>query len=165
MIRLEIKGGQEAIAFFKRMPASVHASLVKKVTFLTIKLEAYIKTEKLAGQVLNKKTGRLVRSIGHKMSITDSRITGIVFQSADVPYGGIHEFGGSIPAHVIIPKNKAVLAWAQAGGEGNMRYAKSVQHPGAKMPERSYMRSSLRDLSVEISTGMKAAVVEGIRNA
>lgn len=164
MLKVEITA-DKAIAKLDHLPESVHASLLKKVYQLTLMLENWVKTQKLAGQVLNKKSGRLVRSIGSKVEATPTAITGIVFQSADVPYGRIHEFGGSIPAHVIIPKKAQVLAWSMAGGTGNKRFAKSVQHPGAVLPSRSFMRSSLRDKSVEISMGLKQAVVEGIQNA
>lgn len=164
MLRVEIQADR-AIAKLDHLPPSVHAALLAKVYQLTLMLEEWVKNQKLAGQVLNKKSGRLVRSIHSKVEATPTAITGMVIQSADVPYGRIHEFGGTTSAHVIIPKKAAVLAWAMAGGQGNKRFAKSVQHPGSVMPERSFMRSSLRDKSIEISTGLKQAVVEGIQNA
>jgi hypothetical protein len=55
--------------------------------------------------------------------------------------------------HIIEPKKASVLAFA--GGDGGMVFARRVNHPGSKMPERSFMRSSLRDMSTEISLGMK----------
>jgi hypothetical protein len=55
-----------------------------------------------------------------------------------------------------------VLAFS-VGGE--MRFARRVNHPGSKMPERSFMRSSLRDMSTQISLGMKEAVVRAAQKS
>jgi len=155
-------GNAKLIARIEAMPASVAASLLRKVYSLALKLENYIKQNKLSGQVLNRKSGRLMRSIANKVEQTGQSIYGIVFQSADVPYGGIHEFGGKTAPHVIVPKKASVLAF---NWKGKNVFFKRVNHPGSHFPERSYMRSALRDMSTEISLGLKAAVVEGLKQA
>lgn len=162
MIRVGLQGDRELIERLDAMPASVAASLLRKVWELALKLKNYIQREKLSGQVLNRKTGRLMRSIDAKVEQTVKAIFGIVFQSSDVPYGAIHEFGGKTAPHVIMPKKAQVLAFNWKGANVFFR---RVNHPGSTFPERSYMRSGLRDMSVEISMGLKTAVVEGLRNA
>ncbi|USN16573.1 hypothetical protein POLEWNIK_00470 [Brevundimonas phage vB_BpoS-Polewnik] len=158
IVNIVVNGDTEVIAKFKSMPAAVHAALLQKVHALSLKLEAYVKKNKLSGQVLNRKSGRLIRSIGSRVLDGDKSVFGIVFQSADVPYGGIHEYGGKTSAHVITPKKAKVLAFTKAGATV---FARKVNHPGSKMPTRSYMRSSLREMSTEISLGMKEAIVKG----
>lgn len=162
IINIVVKGDTELIAKFKSMPATVHAALLQKVYELSLKLEAHVKKNKLSGQVLNRKSGRLVRSIGSRVLNTAEAVFGIVFQSADVPYGAIHEYGGKTGAHLIVPKRAKVLAFTKAGSQV---FATKVNHPGSKFPSRSYMRSSLREMSSEISLGMKEAIVKGAQQA
>lgn len=159
-LSVAIVGDKEIIARFKSMPAAVQSSLFQKVSFLTLKLEAYIKKNKLSGQVLNRKSGRLLRAINSRVSQSALAVWGFVFVSADVPYAGIHEFGGRTNAHLIVPKKASVLAFTSAGKQ---LFAARVNHPGSTMPERSYMRSSLRDMSTEISLGMKEAIIKGVQ--
>jgi phage gpG-like protein len=161
MITIGLEGDKAVIAKLQKMPSAVRQAMMVKFTALAIKLEAYIKNQKLAGQVLNRKTGALARSINHRVESSLNRIVAYVFSSGDVKYAAIQEHGGKTAPHLILPKKAATLAfyWKKIGK--NVRMPK-VNHPGSVMPERSYMRSSLRDMSSEISLGMKAAYVEGI---
>lgn len=160
MINVTLVGDREIIAKLRSLPTVVHAAILAKVYELTLRLEAYIKTEKLNGQVLRRKTGRLARSIGSRIEDNITSVLGIVFQSSDVPYGAIHEFGGKTNAHIIRPKKASVLRFFNKNGD--KVFAKIVHHPGSVMPERSYMRSGLRDMSVQISLGLKEAVVNAV---
>lgn len=162
MISMVLTGDRALIARFERMPAAVQAALLRKVHELSLRLVHFIQTQKLSGQVLNRKSGRLMRSIGSKVEQSAKAVFGVVFQSSDVPYGAIHEFGGRTAAHVILPKKASVLAFNWKGANVFFR---RVNHPGSVFPERSYMRSGLRDMSTEISLGLKAAVVEGLMGA
>lgn len=161
LINVTLVGDRELIARLEKMPAGVQNALRIKVTALALKLEARVKTQKLNGQVLNRITGRLARSISNKIEVASQSVWARVFSSGDVKYAGIHEYGGRTPPHIIEPKKASVLAFAGPGGK--MVFARRVNHPGSKMPERSFMRSSLRDMSQEISTGMKTAVIDEIR--
>lgn len=152
LINITLQGDTELIARLEKMPVAVQAALRMKVYSLALKLEAWVKTRKLNGQVLNRITGRLARSIMHKMLISPTSVFAKIFSSGDVKYAGIHEFGGRTLPHVILPKKAKALAF---GG----KFFARVNHPGSKMPERSFLRSGLRDMSAEISLGMKAAVV------
>lgn len=160
MINMFLTGDKEIIAKIDRLSPAVHAALLKKVWELVLKIEAYIKTNKLNGQVLNRRTGKLARSIASEVEDNFERIIGIIFQSADVPYGAIHEFGGKTAAHVIVPKKASVLRFWDKSGQ--KVFARKVNHPGSVMPERSYMRSSLSDFSTQISLGLKEAVVNAV---
>ena len=154
-----VKGDKELVASLSRMPGVVQQALRLKVTALALKLEKLVKTGKLNGQVLNRITGRLARSINNKIVVSENSVYGYVFSSGDVKYAAIHEYGGQTQPHLILPKKASVLAFAVGGKQV---FAKSVQHPGSKMPERSFLRSSLKDMSVEISTGLKESVVNAV---
>jgi len=58
--------------------------------------------------------------------------------SGDVKYAAIHEFGGTIPPHQIVPDKAKALAFLVGGKQA---FAARVQLPAATMPERSYMRA------------------------
>jgi phage gpG-like protein len=88
---------------------------------------------------------------------------GSVFSSGDVKYAAIHEFGGQTAPHLIVPKKAQALAFM--GKSGNQVFARQVNHPGSKMPERSFLRSALNDMSGEIQRGMKQAVIQGAQGA
>lgn len=161
IVTVSITGDKTLIAKYDRMPESIALALQRKVTALTLKLERKIKAEKLNGQVLNRVTGRLARSITHEVDVEPNGVYGRVFSTGDVKYAAIHEFGGQTTPHVIYPKKAQALSFMGSGG--NRVFAKKVNHPGSKMPERSFMRSALRDMSTEISTGLKTAVIDAIR--
>lgn len=160
LVNVTLVGDKALIGRMKSMPAAVHRALEVKVKLLALKLEKLVKTGKLNGQVLNRISGALSRSISHKVQATAQSVYGVVFSSGDVKYAGIHEYGGKTAPHVIEPKKAQALAF-MAGGA--MVFAKKVNHPGSKMPERSFMRSSLTDMSTEISLGMKKAVVDAVQ--
>jgi phage gpG-like protein len=125
-----------------------------------INLTRYVKENKLSGQVLRARPpgGHLRRSVNYQVQETGDGIMGSV--GTNVVYAAIHEYGGVTRAHVIQARNKKALAF-QVGGVSLVR--KSVQHPGSKMPERSFLRSSLRDNEARIKANLAAAVARGVK--
>lgn len=162
IFNVTITGDKELIAKFDRVQSAVARALQVKITRLTLLLENRVKTQKLSGQVLNRVTGRLMASIGRDVVVKPNTVYGRVFSSGDVKYAAIHEFGGQTAPHLILPKKASVLSFT-AGGK--TVFARKVNHPGSKMPERSFLRSSLRDMSEQISREMKESVIQAIRNA
>lgn len=138
------------------MPAKLQQALARKTTTLRLLLEAKVKA-KLSGDVLQVRSGALRRSIFSDQSETTTSVEGRVAQSADVPYGRIHEFGGKTAAHDILPKKGDVLAFVMGGKQV---FAKVVHHPGSQIPERSFMRSSLHEMEAAISNGYKQAALK-----
>ncbi len=75
----------------------------------------------------------------------------------DVKYAAIQEYGGKTGAHEILPVKGKVLAFLVGGA---MRFARRVEHPGSVIPERSYLRSSLDEMSAEIVAALAATPAE-----
>lgn len=159
IVEVSLTGDKELIAKFDSLPTAVMAALYAKVQELALVLEGHVKTRKLNGQVLNRITGALARSIFNDVQSAPEEVIGRVFSSGDVKYAGIHEYGGTTSPHVIVPKKAKALAFM---GKGGVVFAQKVNHPGSVMPERSFLRSSLSDLSIRISLEMKSAVVQSI---
>jgi phage gpG-like protein len=145
-------------AWFRGMPAKVKARLEQAIYTLSEKLRSHVVKDKLLGQVLNRRSGRLGQSIQERVESSGSSITGIVYSSGDVPYARIQEYGGRTAAHVIEARNAQALSFVMGGKHV---FAKRVNHPGSNIPERSYMRSSLADMKDEIIQKMTIAVGEG----
>ena len=134
------------VARLGAMPDKLRRALSNKTTRLRLELEARVK-QKLSGEVLNVRTGALRRSIFSDQTETANEISARVVQSADVPYGRIHEYGGTTPPHDIYPTKAKALAFVM---NGRLTFAKVVHHPGSVIPERSFMRSSLAEMRDEI---------------
>jgi len=160
MLNITLTGDRELVARLGAMPAKVHDALLRKVSTLALKLEAKVKG-KVSGDVLKVRSGALRRSIFQRVLDNPTSVIGKVASSGDVKYAAIHEFGGQTPAHDIVPVKAQALAF-MAGGK--MAFAKVVHHPGSKMPERSFLRTSLADMRDEITGGLKEAVLQGVKN-
>jgi phage gpG-like protein len=85
----------------------------------------------IEADVLHVQTGRLRRSIHAVAGGTDAAPSAAV--GTNVVYAAIHEFGGKTRPHRIEPKEKMALAFMVVGQEV---FAKNVNHPRSRMPER-----------------------------
>lgn len=155
MLSISITGRESTRERLQGVPEQVHQAIRAKVYTLTLLLEAHIKLNKLSGQVLKTQSGRLKRSIQSSVIDDGEIIRGRVFSTGDVPYAGIHEFGGRTSPHLISPVKAQALAFMYSG---KLVFAKLVRHPGSVMPERSFMRSGLQDMRDQIVREMTDAV-------
>jgi phage gpG-like protein len=148
-----------ASAALAAMPERIRAALSTKANALAAALQAKI-AQKLAGGVLNSKSGVLAGSIGLTIDDAWAGVSVRIATAADVKYAAIHEFGGTIPPHEIVPDKTKALAFLVGGKQA---FAARVQIPAVTMPERSYMRSSLAEMADEIQDELAATVVEAIQ--
>lgn len=164
-------GDREVAARLGAMPDKVRAKLRTAIRSLTVDLLAKVKMN-LTGRVLNVRTGLLRRSINMRVDqqegtsgpgSPDKVISGSVgTNKRTVPYAAIHEFGGKTRPHVIVPRKARVLVF-QAGLYGQTIFARKVNHPGSVMPERSYLRSALREMTPKANASIAEAVRAGIK--
>ena len=157
MLALALRDG--ASAAFANMPDRVRDALSEKANALAAELEARIQ-QKLAGTVLNARTGALAGSIIATIEDSSANVSVSIATSGDVKYAAIHEFGGTIPPHEIMPDKAKALAFAIGGKQV---FAARVNLPAVTMPERSYMWSSLAEMADEIRDELAEAVVEAMR--
>lgn len=159
-VTFRIYGAQELVAHLRTVPAAVRAAVMAKMQGEASSLSEYIKEAKLSGQVLKAVSGRLRASIYGRVYPAQNRITLSVGSRGDVPYAGIHEYGGQTSAHTILPTKGRVLAFYMGGAR---RFAASVNHPGSTMPERSYLRSALAEKTAAMTISVTEAVVKAAR--
>ena len=116
---------------------------------------------KLSGEVLHVRTGLLRRSISRTDALVlDTEVVSSVGSNVRtggdaVVYAAIHEFGGQTRPNLIEAKNGKALAFS-IGGKQLVR--RSVQHPGSKIPERSYLRTTLTERQGQYGTALIGTV-------
>jgi len=136
------------------MPERIRDALSGKANALAAALQAKIQ-QKLSGAVLNQKSGALARSIAATVDDSSANVS-VSIAAADIKYAAIHEFGGIIPPHEIVPDKAKALAFVVGGKQV---FAARVNLPAIAMPERSYMRASLAEMADEIREGLGEVVV------
>lgn len=159
MLKISIIGQRELVQRLNSMPASVHRSVLRKVTALTFRLETLVK-RKLSGPVLKTRSGKLRDSVFRRVTNTSSSIRGEVLAGKNVPYAAIHEYGGTVPAMTIYPRRAQALSFMM---NGKRVFAKYVNRPQIRIPQRSYMRSSLAEMGPIIREELREAVKQGTK--
>ncbi|MFZ3325176.1 MAG: hypothetical protein WA231_04475 [Methylocella sp.] len=136
---------------------AVQDALLDQADALRGALEALIQ-QKLSGEVLQIRSGALAASIISSIENAGSD-TSVSISSTGVPYAAIQEFGGKTAVHDIVAVKAKALAFSTGGDQ---IFAKSVHHPGSTIPARSYLGSSLEEMSDEIESGFKQAILEAL---
>ena len=165
MIEVKITGDDKVVASFNARSSKLHARILRTVQSLTIQLQAFVKSRKLsgaspkskaagestgigkyAGQALGVRTGRLRRSITQRIKETATEVDGIV--GTNVAYGRVHEYGFS----GVVPVREHMRN-SRNGSHTVKAHSRSVQ-----LPERSFLRSSLKENKAHIEQSLRDAV-------
>lgn len=141
------------------LPDRLRQALSDKANVLAIELAAKVQ-QKLSGDVLNQKSGALARSIVTTIDELSTNISVTVASNGDVKYAAIHEFGGVIPPHEIVPNKARALVFVVSGKQA---FAARVNLPAIVMPERCYLRSSLAEMADEIREEFAQAAVDAVQ--
>lgn len=162
MIEVELRGDREVVARFEALSPKVHLRVVKAMNATLARLSTFVKAGKLHGQVLHVRTGALSRSITFKVDDTGDVITGQVgvFAGPTISYGRAHEFG--VEKTVTVKEHLRTIK--QAWGRAIEPKAITVRAHTMKMnlPERSFLRSSLREFREAIVGVVAQAVHEAV---
>jgi len=162
MFDVQLKGLEEARVRLDGLPAALDAALSAKAGELASALTDRVKADKLSGGVLNAQSGALQASIAANVAADGDEIVASVGSTGDIKYAAIQEYGGRTAAHEILPIKARALAFMNGGG---LRFARKVDHPGSAIPERSYLRSSLEEMSDEIAAALSEAAAVALERA
>lgn len=156
MLTVALEGVDAVGVMLEDYPAALSEALAAKADALSAMLIAKIRDEKLAGDPLQSRSGALADSIGAEVA---ANVDGIVASvgSTGVKYAAIQEYGGTTTAHEILPVKAQALAFVLGG---TLLFARRVEHPGSTLSARSYMRSSLDEMSDEIVAAFAEAADE-----
>jgi phage gpG-like protein len=157
MLTLSIDGVDALRTRLDAYPAALVSELAAKAQELAGALADKVKHQKLVGEALESRSGALAASIAAEVAGDGEDVVATVGAFGDLKYAAIQEYGGKTGAHEILPSKGGVLAFV---AEGAMHFARRVQHPGSLIPERSYLRSSLDEMSAEIVAALAAAASE-----
>jgi len=146
MLSISLDGVEALEAQLSAYPETLAALLGKATERLAAALVDKIVGEKLSGGVLQSGTGALAASIAADVAIDSGGVIATV-GSSGVKYAAIQEYGGKTAAHEILPVKGQALAFVVSGAQ---HFARRVEHPGSQIPERSYLRSSLAEMSDQI---------------
>jgi phage gpG-like protein len=127
------------------------AALKTEITRIAVDVTATVKGEKLSGQALKVQSGRLRRSINYRVATSDTGVDAKV--GTNVEYARVHEFGfkGAVNVREHIRKAK-----------GKTQAMVRAHTRNVNMPERSFLRSTLREMKGDIDSRIARVVAQSI---
>ena len=155
MIKGELLGDTALLSRTQRWAPALKGSVSQAIGRLVLMLQRNVKADKLSGQVLRVKTGRLRRSINARTEGMDGTTpTGYV--GTNVSYARPHEYGFTGQVNVKAHMRNIKTAF------GKPIAPVSVQVGGFSrrvvLPERSFLRTGLAELGPTIATELDNAV-------
>ncbi|ENT0719320.1 HK97 gp10 family phage protein [Neisseria gonorrhoeae] len=155
MLKMEFIGGGILAAVFKAYAADVQDAVVKSVGRSALRLQSEVMLNRLSGRVLRVRTDNLRRSVHQRVNVSGNVVSGEV--NTNVRYGIAHEYGFAGSVNV-----KASLRQVrQAFGKPLKppRYVRVRAHTrDVKLPERSFLRSALRDLTPKFADDLQKSI-------
>ncbi len=164
MIIGTVTGDEAVVRKLHTLPDKIRKQLGAEIRKQWIALQSHVIQDKLSGQVLKRVTGVLASSINVGGADTASEF--IESGSGDiigrvgtkVRYGRIHEFGGSVTVKAHQRRFTQVFGRPVTPGIAN------VGAYTAHYPERSFLRSTLRDRNDIIRAALRRSVEEAIKS-
>ncbi|KQD30754.1 MULTISPECIES: HK97 gp10 family phage protein [Acinetobacter calcoaceticus/baumannii complex] len=154
MINYHVDGDANLSATVDRIDAEVRQSIAKS----TLKLLIKVKREKLNGQVLNKRTGRLGRSITQKLIELSNGVAGIV--GTNVEYAPPHEYGFN--GDVTVKAHLRMIKMAFGKSISPKQVSIKTHTRKVDLPEKSFLRSALEEMRKEIKQDLEVSIRRGI---
>ena len=175
MLRIDFEGSDERLlAFVRSRRVQLQELLRLRMTMTMTLLQSRIVGDKLSGQVLHHRTGKLIDSI--RLNPTEATanenevVGGVEGGGGPAFYGRIHEYGGTFE----VKERERRIGYR--GGEivklltksGTVRKEvdeirkQKVKAHTVTFPERSFMRTSFSELRERIIAELQAAVNEAL---
>ncbi len=150
MISFKLSGDLGVLAQIETRRAALFAALVERINYWDQRLQQRIQ-QKLSGEVLHQRSGKLKRSIEVIPAVADEAagtISGrVVGAGGPAWYGKLHEFGGTFAVKASTRRHVS---------KAHIRVI--VKAHTVTFPERSFMRSSQAELKPDILAGLQDTV-------
>ena len=161
MIKGEIIGGESLVARLDAVGPKIQTKIETTIQRLVLTLMANVQRDKLSGQVLNVRTGRLRRSITQRMQgLGTTSVSGIV--GTNVEYARAHEMGFQGTVTVKAHLRMMTKAFGKPVKDPHQIQVNSHSR-NMNIPEKSFLRSALNDMRPEIKEKLKAAIGEAVK--
>jgi phage gpG-like protein len=183
---ITVTGDEQIAMYFRNLPNKLRAGVKKALSEIGYSLLGHIRSQKLSGQALKVRSGTLRGSVA--MKVIDRGKELYVQVGTNKSYARIHEYGGTITGRpwLTIPLPEAKTAagvvrmtarswpdtFIQKSKAGNIIIFQNqgddiiplfVLKRSVDIPERPYMRSSLKEKTSEILSRIKTAVGMAIK--
>jgi hypothetical protein len=160
MLKISFDGTDaQLMTYLRSRMGVVREALRVKMTGLMIMLQAHIVGEKLSGQMLQHRTGKLIDSVRLNPDpavASETEVEGGV-QAGGGPAWYARPLHDGTGPYEIVAKNKKALMFVL---DGKTIFCKRVMHPGLKA--RPFMTSSLDEMRGTITEGLQEAANEGL---
>lgn len=160
MIKGELLGHAQVTRYLGDSAGKLTSGLTRSISRLVLSLQRRVKADKLSGQALKVRTGRLRRSINTRLEgMNTDQVTGYV--GTNVSYARAHEYGFTGQVNVKQSLRMQTMAWGKSIEPKQVvvrAHARNVT-----LPERSFLRSALEEMDAEIQRELSGAVTEAIR--
>ena len=158
MISAHLVGDEQLLERLRALDDAVNAGLARCVVQLGIELQRNVQQDKLSGQVLKTRTGALKSSIDYRVDQSARGASAEV--STALQYGAAQEYGftGTVSVGASLRRIR------QAFGRPIAEKTISVRAYDRRMalPERSFLRSALEDMTPAIRDAVDAAIAEAV---
>jgi len=155
-----VTGDDRVIANFKAITPRVMLEIQKTTTSLAAELAGYIQRNKLSGQVLKNRTGRLRRSITFEAKNRADSSTATVGTNVEYAHTHEHGFQGTVSVKEHLRMQK--VAW---GKPMKNPHEVTVRAHDMKMniPGKRFLRGSLEENAGHIRDEYRRAVSRGLK--
>lgn len=144
-IYFENDSDDRVVGYIRHIGSAVVKALQREMERQMIRLQTHVVADKLSGQSLKVKTGTLRRAVHYNLVTTESAVIGkVVVDPSASKYGRVHEYGGTV----------SVREHLRASKTGSY----TVRSHHATYPQRSFLRTALRDQAASLRTGLVQAV-------
>ncbi len=133
--------------------------LVTTLARISIEVQRDVKGLKLSGQVLHVRTGTLRRSINREVKLTGDVVEAVI--GTNVAYAHAHEYGFKGKVDVREHLRTIKMAWGRALKEPK-RVTVHAHQMMMNLPERSFLRSVLREREASATAAIRLAATESV---
>jgi hypothetical protein len=158
VITAYLVGDEQLLERLRGISDAVNSGLARCITQLGIDLQRNVQQDKLSGQVLKSRTGTLKSSIDRRVGQNARGATTDIFTA--LRYGAAQEYGFTGTVSVGASLRRIREAFGRPIAEKTI----SVRAYDRRMalPERSFLRSALDDMTPAIREAVDAALAEAV---
>ena len=158
MITAKITKGEDLGKKFRDTIPNIQGGVQKEIMRLALKMTGKV-MGKLSGDVLRVRTGRLRRSIHPEWDFRQGYSGATV--GTNVEYAAIHEYGFSGSVQVKSFQREMTKAFGKPISPTQVTVRAHTRN--INMPERSFLRSTLREMNSEIVEGLQKAIAKELK--
>jgi phage gpG-like protein len=158
VITAGLVGAGPALDRLRALPDAANAGVARAIAKLGITLQNNVQQNKLSGQVLKVRSGALKSSIDVAVDQSSGEITATVFTNVDYAAAQEYGFSGTVDVRASLRLIKEAFGHPIAA----KTIAVGAHTRRMDLPERSFLRSALADMTPDIGATVADAVREAI---